>query len=112
MTSQYYPVRTYGETFLVNLVRNTYLHPRTLCVQTYTEDGEPFATLTVNLCSKLQTASRAFLDVNNCPWVEQFLVSNGIAYPVEKVTRTSGFCCYPLYEFDTTRLEKPKSDYS
>ena len=110
MNNRYYPVRTFGKTFLINLVRHTYLHPRTLCVQSYTTEGEPFATLTVNLVSKHQTFTRAFIDTNNCPWAEQFLVSNDIAHPVGNITATSGYCSYPLYEFDVNKLEKPKSE--
>ena len=110
MINQFYPVRSYGKTYEVNLVRKTYLHPRTLCVQTYTKEGEPFATLTVNLCSKLQSPTHAFVDTNNCPWAEQFLVSNGLAWPVQNIRRNSGFCSYPLYEFDLNRIGLPKSE--
>jgi hypothetical protein len=40
----------------------------------------------------------AFLDTNNCPWVEEFLEENHIAKRTG-IFAPSGFCTYPLYEF-------------
>ena len=60
----------------------------------------PFATLTVNLQSPLQDETHAFVDTNNCPWAEEFLLDNGIATKVEGCEERSGYCTYPLYEFN------------
>ena len=87
-----------GQVFHIWLAQETYLHPRSLCVKAFTADSYPFATLTVNLVSPSQSFSRAYVDVNNCPWIEQFLVSN--------ITAKSGFCVYPLYDFDLSKLVK------
>jgi hypothetical protein len=69
-------------------------------------DNIPFATLTVNLVLGSQSFSRAFVDVNNCPWIEPFLVSNDIAVPVKNIQARSGYVMYPLYDFDLTKLAK------
>lgn len=65
-----------------------------------------FATITVNLQGTLFEFDRhqdetkyAYLDTNNCPWVEQFLEENGIAKHTG-FFGLSGYCTYPLYEFD------------
>lgn len=72
------------------------------------EYGEPWATATVNLDAytgaKLQSATRAYLDVNNCGnELMTFLVDNKIARPTG-LWAQSGFCQYPLFEFDLNAL--------
>lgn len=106
MPKQYHELVAYGKKEVVWLAKQTYLYPRTLCVQMYDIHDEPYATITVNLCSKYQSFTRAFIDTNNCPWAEQFLVGYNIAHPVENIRATSGFCSYPLYEFDLDQLGK------
>lgn len=105
-----YPCVVHGRVEQLYLVKNTYLHPRSLCVQAYDKDGFPFATLTVNLCSKRQSFDTAFIDTNNCPWVESFLVLNKIAERVPRVVAHSGYCSYPLYLFDLSKLNKSEPD--
>ena len=92
-----------GRTYPVTLRFTRYILGQTLCVQ-LRESNAPwgdFAQLSVNLQSPLQDETRAFLDINNCPWAEEFLRDNQIAHPVEGVSVKSGFCTYPLYEFNT-----------
>jgi hypothetical protein len=60
-------------------------------------DGEPFATLTVNI-EPLQY--REFcVDVNNFPGALEFLYENGIAKPTPEVRR-SGYCIYPVWKLN------------
>lgn len=61
---------------------------------------EPFAVVTINLQSPLQDETHAFVDINNCPWAEEFLVDNAIATKVDGCDTISGYCTYPLYEFN------------
>lgn len=49
---------------------------------------EPFAVLTVNLDN---------------PWAEKFVKTNRIAKD-EYITDASGYCRYPLYSFNLSRL--------
>lgn len=104
-----YPIKFDGKIRHVYLVAETYVHPRTLCVKMYTDAHYPFATITVNLMGKFQSFSRAYIDTNNCPWAPKFLVDNGIALPVQNATSRSGYCIYPLFEFDISKLVKLSS---
>lgn len=60
---------------------------------------EIFSILTVNLpFSENLPKNLAYVDINNCPWAEEFLQENEIARPTG-INAPSGFCTYPLYEF-------------
>lgn len=59
---------------------------------------EPYAVITTNLGDILQNGNHAYVDVNNCPWAEDFLEKNGLAIR-EPYTATPGFVTYPLYTF-------------
>jgi hypothetical protein len=55
--------------------------------------------VTVNLGNaRDQNSSFAYVDTNNMPAVADFLVENGLA-DYTGMTRSSGFCTYPLYAF-------------
>ena len=57
----------------------------------------PFTSVTVNLpYAKMGSTNAVFLDVNNAPWLEGFMMENGFGYPTGRF-RTSGFCNYPEY---------------
>ena len=57
----------------------------------------PFTSVTVNLPqAKMDSTNAVFLDVNNAPWLEGFMMENGFGYPTGRF-RTSGFCNYPEY---------------
>ena len=90
-----------GRTYPVTLRFTKYTQNRSLAVQLIQAAApwSPFATITVNLSDPTQDETHAFLDTNNCPWVEEFLCDNGIAKPTGR-TGQSGFCTYPLYEFN------------
>ena len=63
------------------------------------------ATITVNLdgnpfgMDSRQDGRFAYVDTNNCPWAEQFLEENKIARRTG-IFAPSGYCVYPLYEFN------------
>lgn len=78
------------------------------------KDGEPYGTMTVNLsnmisgeCEMIGIKNAAYIDTNNFPWAETFL-KRGIAVDTG-FTKQSGFCEYPLYQFDEgwLKLLKP-----
>lgn len=79
------------------------------------EDMTPFTTATVNIGRYTGNGSVlgpycAFLDTNNNPTLEEFLIRNHIARPYtrfgEPVYGASGFMEYPLYEFDQELLRQ------
>lgn len=70
------------------------------------EGWGPYAVITKNIDpytgDNLQSDTRAFLDTNNCKGIEAFVVENDLATPLG-ISARSGYCTYPLYEFN---LEK------
>lgn len=95
-----------GPTTPVTVRLTKYQNNNTLAVQLICAKvpWSPFATITVNLYGSnpfagMQSDKHAFVDTNNCPWVEEFLDENHIA-KFTGWSAPSGFCDYPLYEFD------------
>lgn len=72
-------------------------------------DDAPYATLTVCLQDDLGLPyfcagkSANFVDVNNNPGAEEFIAKYGLGKPAGRTAR-SGWCEYPLYEFDLKKL--------
>ncbi len=92
-----------GRTYPVTLKFLKYNDNQTLAVRLVSAipPWSPFAIITVNLGDKNhQSENQAYLDTNNCPWAVEFLQDNEIAKPVDGVIGVSGFCTYPLYEFN------------
>ena len=102
---KHYELNFYGDTYKVIPFKSRYFNNDTLAVVLMTENGEPFADLTVNIADSLANDTMAYIDVNNNEWVEKFLKDNEIAQPTD-LFGFSGFCVYPLYKFDLTKLEE------
>lgn len=97
----------FGTTENVSLTVNTYANNKSLYVGMTTEkDGSPefYGNVTVNLLAEVPPYC-AFVDTNNMPELEDFLVKNDIAEFTGLVER-SGFCCYPLYLFDPDKMHE------
>lgn len=96
-----------GATEQVTLFVSTYANNKSLFVgMTTMEDGvpEPYCDVTVNLLETLPPYC-AFVDTNNMPELEDFLVKNGLA-EYTGLEQRSGYCTYPLYRFDTERMRE------
>lgn len=74
--------------------------PRGGCVT-----SEYFDTITVNLEFGFAHGNLAYVDTNNCPWAVEMLEENGIASPTGMYGR-SGWCEYPLYEFNLEKFSE------
>lgn len=86
----------FGEEVEVELAILEYQKPKgRIALQLYDDDG-PYATLSVNLPDERCGENEFFVDANNCPWAEDFLVRNGIAEPTNNYG-FSGWCMYPQY---------------
>lgn len=83
----------------VSLTATTYRNNGTLAVIVKYPKGEE-DVVTVNLNSRFQSDSMAFLDVNNKPWIEKFLRDNELGMPMY-VNEQSGFVKYPLWTIFT-----------
>ena len=70
------------------------------------EDGfkMPYATITKDMGVETNPAA-CFIDTNNVPEAESFLVKYDLAYPTGHRAE-SGFCLYPLYQFDIDKLSE------
>ncbi len=97
----------FGTTENVTLTVNTYMDNKSLYVgMTTVEDGfpEPYGDVTVNLLGSVPPYC-AFVDTNNMPELEDFLVKNGIA-EFTGLKQKSGYCTYPLYLFDMETMRR------
>ena len=60
---------------------------------------ELFAVITINLPESADLPFGAqFVDVNNYPWIDEWLIDNSIAEPIWKFAKC-GFCIYPAFKF-------------
>ncbi len=85
----------------VRLQADEYRNNGTLAVSMYTQDGNLYDVITVNLNDMLQSKDMAYLDTNNHGKIGKWLEKKGLALPMG-VTARSGFCCYPLYTIFTS----------
>ena len=102
-----YTIDTGYRTCQVILTIQQYQNNNSLAVEALeVEDGDvtdTFDIFTVNLCRSIQDDKFAFVDTNNCPFVPDFLKKHKIA-KATGVYGQSGFCSYPLYEWDTSKF--------
>lgn len=85
-----------GENYEVKIEKSNYFTNGNLAVLLTFDDGEE-DVLTVNLEEKLPL-NQAYVDTNNHPNAEQFIIDNNLGEPLGKYGH-SGFCAYPLYKF-------------
>lgn len=71
--------------------------------------GEHFDTITTSFGDLVSVKNAAYIDTNNCPYAENMLAKSGIARNLG-MTRQSGFCEYPLYQFDEGFLRELDAD--
>ena len=83
------------------ITKGRYAYGDNLFMQLWVE-GEPYATLTVNLPETLPY-NEAYVDVNNFPEAEDFIKRNKIGTFTGRFG-ASGFCKYPLYKFDLDKI--------
>lgn len=72
---------------------------------TYRDDGNemPFANFTLSFGEFIGMKNCAYVDTNNC-WFADEILETGIAIDTG-LTKTSGFCMYPLWQFDEDFLK-------
>lgn len=80
-----------------------------LAIELLTMKKESYAVITVNLPDVLlfmdMPDNYSFVDVNNCPWAEDFIMEHELGIPTGEVLR-SGYVVYPLYEFNLNKLNQ------
>ncbi len=85
----------------IMVIVSSYCNNNNLYVGLEDEDHELW-DMTVNLGQKLPP-NQAYIDTNNFPEAT-VLINNHHLGKFTGRTKQSGFCKYPLYEFDMTRL--------
>ena len=105
---KHYKFNSFGEEYNIWLQQREYnwggMH--NLAVQAWTDDGEPFAVITVNIPDEELSddeSCTAFIDTNNIPEIDNFLIDNEIAEPTGRFVQ-SGFCAYPEFKFNLEKL--------
>ena len=83
--------------------KSSYTTNGNLALALVDEYGCRDAMLTVNLPDYDLEDNEAFLDVNNCPFAEDIVAEYELGQPLG-VYGQSGYCEYPLYSFDGTKL--------
>ncbi len=73
-------------------------------IQLYTEDHEPFATVTKSFGEFIGIKNCCYMDINNCPFAT-VLLDEGVAKDTG-FTKQSGWCSYPLWVFDEKFLKE------
>ena len=92
-----------GRTYDVILEQNRYIENNNLYLGLFCPTEGPFASLTVNI-DRLP-AGMAAVDTNNNPWAEEFITGNGLGERTGRVLK-SGFCIYPVYEFNMELIDE------
>ena len=102
-----YIFKCFKSEFKVTLKSTKYLCNKRFAAQMVDENNYPVAIITVNIDKPLSVnkPNVNFVDTNNLPNIEEFLVENKIAKPTGNFV-ISGFCVYPEYEFDLTKFEE------
>ena len=99
----------YGDDYYLAPIINRYANNNSLAVFLTGEDDEPFCDLIVNLPgNQLSDSSKdnlAFVDTNNNPWAPKFIEKHSLGRPTGHYG-FSGYCVYPEYEFDLTKLNR------
>ena len=107
-------VNSYGMDYEVKVRLEVYLHTNSIAVALDYFDTEfqaflPFANLTTCFGEKVADGM-AYIDTNNYPWALDFIAEYDLGKPVMMGDMPcmgySGYCAYPLYEFNMAKLEE------
>lgn len=106
MNNKYYDLYCNGKCYQVKAVKDRYDYGNNLAIFLLTKENEMFCVLTVNLeDNQFDFPNLAYVDTNNCPFAEKFITENKLG-KFKNQYGFSGFCRYPLYEFDLSKLNE------
>lgn len=87
----------------IEVTYERYANNDNLAIVLWNDTEGPIATLTVNLDYLMP--GYAYVDINNCPWAEEFIKEYALGEPTGRF-RESGYCTYPLYKFHHSTFKK------
>lgn len=86
-------------------IKNKYVADNSLYLGIWNDEEGPIADITVCLGGAKKNESFSYLDMNNCPWAANLVKELEIAKDTG-MTQRSGYCIYPLYEFDMDKVNE------
>lgn len=92
-----------GTDYELVLTKNFYANNKNLYLGLFARNEGPFANITVNIDPL--PLNQAAVNTNTNPWVEDFIVENKLGFYTGKKLK-SGFCEYPIYEFDLDLIDE------
>lgn len=101
------PIRIslYDHEYELGIVKGRYSHNNTLYLGFYDiRNDEPFCDITVNLPESYARGSIQYIDTNNFPELEDIINEYDLGFCMG--SGHSGWCTYPLYYFDTRKIDK------
>lgn len=81
-----------------------YLADGSLSIAAWNKKEGSIASLTVCLVNPFLKENEAYVDINNCPWVLDFIHKYQLGEESGH-TAKSGFCTYPAVEFDLEKIK-------
>lgn len=99
---------SFGNKLKLYPIIRTYQKGHRLAVELVDENYEMFDYLTVNIDYQMSNdndESLAFIDTNNVPWAEEYILKHKLGVKTGYYG-LSGYCTYPEYRFDLSKLNK------
>lgn len=86
------------------LEKSEYKAGNNLAIKSYSDSGEFYGLITVNLPNEELGKDEAFLDTNNLPDIDKVIIESGVGVPTGDYGY-SGFCEYPKFKFDLEKID-------
>ena len=82
-----------------------FMADNSLSLEIWNDEEGPIADITRCLGNGNMNNNFGYLDMNNCPWSAKLVKELGIAKDTG-LSQRSGYCIYPLYEFDMDKVNE------
>jgi hypothetical protein len=92
-------------------VINDYMADDSLCIDIYNNEDGCIARITTCLCNHDLSDNQAYVDLNNCPWAADLIERLNLG-TYSGITHGSGYCEYPIYNFNIEELKKHTMHYN
>ena len=96
-------MEVYGKQYELLTVIDQYVNNNNIAIQLVTANGEPFATMTTNICNLPEHF--ATIDINNLPQAISLIERYKLGEPTGDFI-TSGFVTYPIYKLNINNIKK------